>query len=81
MTEVQGLHAGLNPRSGNFSLQASGFMIRDGKLAEPVNLITVAGNLVDMFKNVKEVANNSELQLSSTNTPSILVSKLAISGK
>jgi PmbA protein len=81
LTEVQGLHAGLNPRSGNFSLQASGFMIRDGKLAEPVNLITVAGNLVDMFKNVKEVANNSELQLSSTNTPSILVSKLAISGK
>lgn len=81
LTEVQGLHAGLNPRSGHFSLQATGFMIRDGKLAEPVNLITVAGNLIDMFKNVKDVANNSELQLSSTITPSILISKLAISGK
>lgn len=81
ITEVQGLHAGLNPQSGNFSLQASGFMIRDGKLAEPINLVTVAGNLVEMFKDVREVANNLELQLSANETPSILIKKLAISGK
>ncbi len=80
LTEVQGLHSGLNPTSGDFSLQASGFMIRDGKLAEPVNLVTIAGNLQKLFLDVKAVANENELQLSSYTTSSILVKKLAVSG-
>ena len=79
--EVQGMHSGMNAQSGNFSLQASGFMIHGGKKAEPVNLITVAGNLKQLFLDIKEVANNSELQLSSISAPSVLVKKLAISGK
>jgi PmbA protein len=79
--EVQGLHSGLNPQSGNFSLQASGHLILDGKLVRPVNLITVAGNLKDLFMDVSDVANDSELQLSSINTPSMLIKKLAISGQ
>lgn len=79
--DVQGLHAGLNSQSGNFSLQASGFMIRDGKIQEPVNLITVAGNLLQLFKDVIAVSSDSELQLSSMTTSSVLVKKLSISGK
>jgi len=80
LTEVQGLHSGLNPTSGNFSLQASGFVVRDGVLAEPVSLITVAGNLLDVFKDVVAVGNNLELQTSSTSAPSIFIKKLAIAG-
>ena len=38
ITSVGGLHAGLNPQSGNFSLQSSGFYIKDGKL-DPSNMI------------------------------------------
>ena len=80
--ELNGLHAGLNAQSGNFSLQAAGFMIRDGKLAEPLSLITVAGNLVDVFMNIKDIANNSEFKLSGgVTTPSISIKKLSISGK
>lgn len=81
LTEVQGLHSGLNPTSGDFSLQASGFMIREGKFAEPVNLVTIAGNLQKLFLDVQEVANDSELQLSSYTTSSILIKKLAVSGE
>ena len=81
ITTLNGLHAGMNAQSGNFSLQTEGFMIRDGKLAEPVSLITVAGNLFDLFKDVKDVANNVELQLGGTSAPSILIKKLSISGK
>ncbi len=82
ITSVEGLHAGMNPKSGNFSLQAEGFMIRDGKKAEPLALITVAGNLVELFMNVKEVGNNSELDLrSGIISPSLRIKKLAISGK
>ena len=82
ITSVEGLHAGMNPKSGNFSLQAEGFMIRDGKKAEPLALITVAGNLRDLFMNVKEVGNDSELDLrSGVISPSIRIKSLAVSGK
>ena len=80
--DLQGLHAGMNARSGNFSLQSAGFMIRDGKLAEPLALITVAGNLYELFCNIKEVANNSNLVIrTSTTCPSIYIKKLSVTGK
>ena len=82
LTELQGLHSGMNAHSGNFSLQCSGFMIRNGKKAEPLALITVAGNLLNVFNNIKCVGNNSKLVISNQmSCPSILVGKLAISGK
>lgn len=79
--DVQGLHAGIDPISGNFSLQSSGYMVRDGKVAEPVNLITVAGNLFEMFKNIKEVGDDSYLSFSGVMSPSVIVSSLTIAGK
>ena len=82
ISDLQGLHAGMNQKSGNFSLQAAGFMIRDGKLAEPLALITVADNLLNLFNNVKEVANNSKLIIQTQATcPSICCKKVSITGK
>lgn len=81
ITSLQGLHAGMNAQSGNFSLQSQGFMIRDGKLAEPVSLITVAGNLFNLFMDIVEVGSNIELQPSSYSVPSIMVKKINVSGK
>ncbi|MEY4269298.1 MAG: hypothetical protein RLZZ58_514 [Pseudomonadota bacterium] len=40
---------GVNPVTGDYSRGASGFVIRDGQLAEPVAEFTVAGNLTQMF--------------------------------
>jgi PmbA protein len=81
ITEVMGVHASLNPQSGNFSLQANGFMIEEGKQSTPLTLITVAGNLVDLFMNVKEVASDRDLLPSGYDVPSIYIKKLAIAGK
>ena len=81
INNVQGLHAGMNAQSGNFSLQAQGFMIRDGKLAEPLSLITVAGNLFDIFMNIKELASNNELQTNSYDVPSVFIKAIQVSGK
>ena len=82
INDLQGLHAGMNQRSGNFSLQSAGFMIRDGKLAEPLALITIAGNLLEVFNDIKEVANNSKLVIrTSTTCPSIYVKKMSVTGK
>lgn len=82
ITDLEGLHSGMNARSGNFSLQTQGFMIRDGKLAEPLALITVSGNLVEMFNNIKDIGSNSEFLLQGkASCPSISIKKLFISGK
>ena len=81
ITGISGLHSGMNPQSGNFSLIAQGFMIRGGELKEPVSLITVAGNLFDVFNNVVMVANNCELQTNSYSVPSIFVKSIQVSGK
>ena len=81
ITEVQGLHAGLNPRSGNFSLQSTGFLIKDGKVDRALDIITVSGNLVDLFMNVIEVGNDSKEFVNAIKVPSVIVKKLVVSGK
>lgn len=82
ITELSGLHSGMNQHSGNFSLQCAGFMIKDGKIAEPLALITVAGNLISVFNSIKCIANNNKLIISNEmSCPSMYVGKLAISGK
>ncbi len=65
----------------NFSLQANGFMIENGKRGVPLTLITVAGNLMDLFMNVKEVANDNKLLPNGYDITSLWIKKLTISGK
>jgi len=50
VTELIG--QGVNGVTGDYSRGASGFAIRDGKLAEPVSEITIASNLKEMFLNL-----------------------------
>lgn len=51
VTEVMG--QGINMVTGDYSRGASGFRIRNGQLAEPVHEITVAGNLLEMFRSIR----------------------------
>lgn len=81
ITSVQGLHAGMNALSGDFSLQASGYMIEQGKITTPVNLITIAGNLFTMFKDIQEVGNDVFVTYGGIASPSVIIKKLAVSGK
>ena len=81
ITEVQGLHAGLNPRNGNFSLQSTGFMIENGKVTHGLDIITVSGNLVDLFMSITEVGNDSKEFASAIKCPSVIVKKINVSGK
>ena len=82
INSLGGLHAGADPISGDFSLQSSGFMIRDGKKCEYVKSFTVAGNFYDMLKNIVCVASNLEMPgMSSFGSPSVLVEGLSVAGK
>ena len=82
---LDGLHAGANPVSGDFSLQSAGFMIRGGKKAEYIKSFTVAGNFYTLLKNITAVANNCHLPMAMGMTafgsPSVLVEGLSIAGK
>lgn len=81
ITNVQGLHAGMNPLSGDFSLQASGYLIENGKITKPVNLITIAGNLFKMFQDIQDIGNDVFVTYSGISTPSVIIKSLAVSGK
>lgn len=55
VTDVAGLHSGVNPISGTFSVGATGRLIEGGELGRPVREITIASDLVSMLKAVEGV--------------------------
>ena len=55
---VQGLHSGVNSVSGDFSTGASGLMIRNGQVAEPVREFTIASTLQRMLLDLAEFGND-----------------------
>jgi PmbA protein len=85
ITGLGGLHAGANAISGDFSLQSSGFMIRDGKKCEYVKSFTVAGNFYDLLKNITAVSDTVVLPNAMGKTtfgsPCVLVEQLSVAGK
>ncbi len=80
ITELAGLHAGVNAISGDFSLKSSGYYIENGKIIRPVTLIVAAGNFLSMMNEVEEVASDLKMTLSRVGSPSILFKGLSISG-
>ena len=81
ITGVTGLHSGMNPQSGDFSLQASGFEIKNGKKGKPFDLITASGNLLEVFKDVQEVGSDVKISPNGVATPSLLIKKIAVAGQ
>jgi PmbA protein len=82
VTDVAGLHSGVNPVTGTFSVGASGRTIRGGELAEPIREFTIAGELVAMLAEVREAGAEARWVPfgGSVKTPPLLVAELAISG-
>lgn len=86
VTSVEGMHAGANPITGDFSLAASGFCIEDGKKGKPVKSITVSGNFFTLLKEIASVGedlkfNPFALGSSRCGSPSVLIKEMTIAGK
>lgn len=81
ITDIQGLHAGLNDISGDFSLSANGFLIADSKIASPIHEITVAGNFFDLLQEIKGIGNDLAFEVASVGSPSLWIESLTISGE
>jgi len=78
VTELIGF--GVNLVTGDYSRGASGLWIEDGELAYPVQEITIAGNLKDMFQSIEMIGNDLRWR-SSTASPSLKLSEMTIAGE
>ena len=84
IVDLQGAHSGANPVSGDFSLGAFGYLVEDGKIVRPVNQITIAGNFLELLKDVEVVASDLNFGMpmgSMMGSPSLLVKGLSVAGK
>ena len=71
----------MNPQSGNFSLQSTGFLVKDGKKDRGLDIITISGNLVKLFMDIKEVGSDETVFPSAVSCPSVIIKKIAVGGK
>lgn len=78
LTELMGLHT-VDMSTGDFSLAGAGFKIEKGKVSEPVNRFTVAGNVYDMLLKIDAVASDLRFY-GSVAAPSFRVPSLNIGG-
>jgi PmbA protein len=77
VTEMMG--QGVNPVTGDYSRGASGYWVENGEIQFPVEEVTIAGNLLDMFKGIVAVGNDV-LVRGSKHNGSILVDRMTIAG-
>ena len=78
VTEFLGF--GVNLVTGDFSRGASGLWIENGELTYPVEEITVAGNLKDMFFNIAEIGNDLEFR-SAIASPTLRIDSMTVAGE
>lgn len=78
VTKIMG--RGVNIATGAYSVGAEGFLVENGEITRPVNKVTIAGNLLEMWKTMipaDDCSNNP----SGSNAPSCLIEHMTISGK
>jgi PmbA protein len=74
------LGQGVNPVTGDFSRGAAGFWVEGGEIAHPVEEITIAGNLKDMYRNIVAVGSDVDRR-GSRHVGSILIGGMMVAGR
>jgi PmbA protein len=78
ITALMGVHT-VNPITGDFSLGAEGYLLKNGSVSEPFRGVTVSGNLFELFKNVALIGSDLRF-LFSSGSPSLFVNKIVVGG-
>ena len=81
INDVSGLHAGADAISGDFSLLAQGYTVKNGKKDQAVERITVAGNFYQLLKNIRVVGSDLIFPGSSVGSSSVDVGEISVAGK
>ncbi len=77
----QGIGSGSDAISGDFSAAASGYLLKNGEISQPVKGVTVAGNFYEMLKNIACIGSKLEASNSSVfYSPKIRFENLSIAG-
>ena len=77
ITEMMG--SGANTLTGDYSRGAFGYLIKNGKIQYPVTGITVASNLVQMFKNIVSLGDDVDMRNRIT-SGSMMINDVTIGG-
>ncbi len=77
---ISGVHSGVNPISGDFSVGAEGLLIRSGTLGQPVKEFTIASSLQRMLQEVVAVGNDVDWIPSVAAGVSLVVEGISVSG-
>ena len=77
---ITGVHSGVNPVSGDFSVGAEGLMVRGGALAEPVREVTIASTLQRMLQAVLHVGSDVEWLPGVAAGQTLAIDGMALSG-
>jgi len=77
VTELMG--QGVNPVTGDYSRGAAGYWVERGEIAYPVQEITIAGNLKDMFRSIAAIGNDV-VRRGSRQSGSVLLERMTIAG-
>jgi len=77
VTEMMG--QGVNYVTGDYSRGASGFWVENGQIAFPVQEITIAGNLKDMFQGIQAIGSDA-YTLGAKTLGSVLINRMKIAG-
>jgi PmbA protein len=77
VTELMG--HGLNMVTGDYSRGAAGFWVEHGEIQFPVQEVTIAGNMKDMFRQIVAVGSDLELR-SNVRTGSVLIERMTVAG-
>jgi len=77
VTEVMG--QGISMVTGDYSRGASGFLVKNGEIAHPVEEVTIAGNLRDMFMNVVAAGEDIDTR-GNIHAGSVLISTMMVAG-
>jgi PmbA protein len=71
---------GVNYVTGDISRGAAGFWIENGELTYPVQEMTLAGNALDILKNITAVGNDLSFRFGGSAAPTILISEMTVGG-
>lgn len=84
ITDIQGLHAGINPTSGDFSLSSNGFLIEKGHITKSLCQIVISGNFYKLLNDIQAIGNDTRFSFPGGNyfgSPSIKIKSLTVAGK
>jgi PmbA protein len=84
VNELEGLHAGVDAISGDFSLSARGFRVEGGKKTSPVEQIVLSGNFYDLMMRVEAVGSDLKFNMpsgGSVGSPTLLIRDISVAGE